>query len=137
LLSNQSYYGSLRDLTIKNMAPTPHQNPTQSTLILHDEDSNIEAGRMEGTREDRDNDTSMFKPNVIITDSESDTESENRREAVQKAASKQARINREMRKLHSSFNPTSMEKQAVIETDDEGKEVAKEMHFVFLAGSNH
>jgi hypothetical protein len=41
-----------------------------------------------------------------------------------------------MRKLDSSFNPTSMERQTIIETDDEGEEVTKEVHFVFLAGSD-
>jgi hypothetical protein len=37
----------------------------------------------------------------------------------------------------SSFNPTLMEKQTVIENKDKGKEVAKDGHFVFLAGSDH
>jgi hypothetical protein len=40
----------------------------------------------------------MLKPDDIITDSETDMESENRKEAVQKAASKQAIINWEMGK---------------------------------------
>jgi hypothetical protein len=42
-----------------------------------------------------------------------------------------------MRKLDSSFNPTSMEKKMVIETNNEGKEVAKQVHFVFLTGSDY
>jgi hypothetical protein len=78
-----------------------------------------------------------LKPDDITTDGKTDTENENRREAVQKAASKQTRINQEMRKLDSSFNPTSMEKQMVVETDNKGKEVAKQGHFIFLARSDH
>jgi hypothetical protein len=42
-----------------------------------------------------------------------------------------------MRKLDSSFNPTSMEKQNIIKTDDDGTEVTKQVHFVFSAGSKH
>jgi hypothetical protein len=30
-----------------------------------------------------------------------------------------------------------MERQTIIKTDDEGEEVTKEVHFVFLAGSDH
>jgi hypothetical protein len=95
------------------------------------EDSDAEAGRINGTGED------TSTPHDIVTDSETDNEENNQKEAVQRAASKQARINREMRKLNSSFNPTTMDRQTVIETDKEGAEVAKEVHFVFLAGSDH
>jgi hypothetical protein len=103
-------------------------------LIPGNEDSDIEAGRIEDTGEDRDDDTLTSKTNNIITDSENDTESEDRREAVQKAAStKQVRINWETRNLDYSFNPTLMEKPMVIETDNKGKEEAKQVHFVFLA----
>jgi hypothetical protein len=98
--------------------------------------SDVEAGRIERTREDE-RDTLTPKQNETITDNETDTEGESRREAVQKATSKQARMNRELRKLDSSSNPTSMDKQTVIEMDVEGEEVAKEVHFVFLAQSDH
>jgi hypothetical protein len=42
-----------------------------------------------------------------------------------------------MRKLDSSFNPTLMEKQNIIERDDDGKEVTKQVHFLLSAGSEH
>jgi hypothetical protein len=112
--------------------PPQTKNTPQSTLIPDDgEDSDAEAGRIDGTGED----TSM--PHGVITDGEMDNEADNQREAVQRAASKQARINREMQKLDSSFNPTTMDRQTVIETNEEGTEVEKEVHFVFLAGSDH
>ncbi len=108
--------------------PTPN-NPPPPNLIPDDDDFDAEAGRISGNRED----TSTSKNDEVVTDNEEDK----RKEAVQRAASKQAKINREMRKLDSSFNPTTMERQTIIETDDEGEEVTKEVHFVFLAGSDH
>jgi predicted transcriptional regulator len=78
------------------------------------------------------------KPDTERTERErKDSEDEKQKEAVQKATSKLARINREMRKLDSTFNPTSMERQNIIETDEDGTEVTKQVHFVFLAGSEH
>jgi hypothetical protein len=90
--------------------------------------------------EEENNDTLMAKPNndvITETETETDTENEYRREADQKAAMKQARINHEMKKLNSSFIPTLVERQLVFDTDEEGKEAEKHVHFIFLTQSNH
>lgn len=112
------------------MPPGNNQYPP-STLIPDDDDSDAEAERMDKSGED----TSASDPIEAITDEGTDNEENNRREAVQKATAKQSRMNRELRKLDSSFNPTGMERQLIIETDEEGNETNKEVHFVFLVGS--
>jgi hypothetical protein len=63
-------------------------------LILDDEDSDVEAGRINENREENNDDTLMAKSkDEVIKDNGTDTETKNRQEEVQRATSKQARIN--------------------------------------------
>jgi hypothetical protein len=103
----------------------------KSTLIPDDGDSDDEAGRMVQSGED------VTSAPESTTNLDEDTERDNRKEAVQRATAKQSRINRELRKLDTSFNPTGMERQNIIETDEDGKETEREVHFVFLVGQQH
>jgi hypothetical protein len=63
-------------------------------LIPDNEDSDAKAERMDASGED----TSASKPDKAITDEGTDSESESRIEAAQKATAKQSRINRELKK---------------------------------------
>jgi hypothetical protein len=116
-----------------NMPPPVTINTPPSTLIPDDDDSDTEAERMDKNGEE----TSASEPNKAITEEGTNNEEDSRREAVQKATAKQSRMNRELKKLDSSFIPTGMERQLIIETDEEGNETDKEVHFVFLVGSEH
>jgi hypothetical protein len=86
-------------------------------LISDDENSDAKAERMDESGED----TSVSKPEKAITDEGTDSVSKNRKEAVQKETAKQSRMNQELKKLDSLFNPTGMERQLVVETDGDGE----------------
>jgi hypothetical protein len=94
-------------------APTTAQPPAPQ-LIPDDDDSDVEAGRIAG-----ESDTSTPEVREPLN------------EAAQQAATKATRLEREMRRLESSFNPGTMARQLILDTDDEGKESEKEVHFLF------
>jgi hypothetical protein len=47
---------------------------------------------------------------------------------------KQSRMNRELKQLDSLFNPSGMERQLIIENDEDGNGTDKEVPFLFLIG---
>jgi hypothetical protein len=74
-------------------------------LIPDNEDSDTKAGRMDASGED----ASASKPD-------------------------ESRMNQELKQLDSLFNPSGMERQLIIENDEDGNGTDKEVPFLFLIG---